>query len=168
METECMKTAVLALLMVCGAITTRAQDVAANVSQQTTRANAVRVIQDPHTSMCWQLERDPTRPGGPGRMVLLGLLEGSQGNSVSIVKANAKIDAKFNANILTPVIGSGDRVVLEENSAIVETRLEAFALSSARVGAELNVRLAIGGKILRAKAIGPGHAAFVVNTGRRK
>jgi hypothetical protein len=161
MNTECAKTVVLLVLMVCGAARACAQDLAAGEWQNTAGINAVRVIQDPHTSMCWLLKRDPARPGGPGRMILLGRQESSESNSASIAKANAKTSA----NMLTPVIRSGDRVVLEENSAIVEARLEAVALGSANMDAELNVRLALGGKILKAKAIGPGRAAFAAGAG---
>jgi hypothetical protein len=168
MRTGCAKAAVLLLLMVCSEAGQCAQDLVASVWQKSTRPNAVRVIQDPHTSMCWLLERDPARPGGPGRMVLLGQQESSQSNSASIAQVNAKINQKINASILTPVIRSGDRVILEENSAIVEARLEAVAMGSAKAGGELNVRLAIGGKILRAKAIGPGLVAFAADAGALK
>jgi hypothetical protein len=162
MNIECPKTAVLLFLIVTGAATTRPEDLAASVSQKTAGINAVRMIQDPHTSMCWILQRDPIRPGGPGRMVLLNQLGCSQSSFVSI----AGPDAKTNANISSAVIRSGDRVVVEEKSAIVEARLEAVAMGSAAEGAELNVRLAIGGKVLRAVAIGPGRAALASNARR--
>jgi hypothetical protein len=167
MKTECAKTAALLLMMICGVARTRAQDLAASGWQKATGTNAVRVIQDPHTSLCWLLERDPARSGGPGRMVLLGQQERSQSNSISIAKANTKNFTKINASIF-PVIRSGDRLILEKNSAIVEARLEAFALGSATAGAELNVRLAIGGRILRARAIAPGLAAFAADAGGLK
>jgi hypothetical protein len=165
MKTEYAKTAVLLLLMICGAVRTRAQYPPACARQKMTGTNAVRVIQDPHTQMRWLLERDPARPGGPGRMVLLGRQEISQSNSISIADANARIDANIKTNISPRVIRSGDRLILEENSALVEARLEAVALGSATAGAELNVRLAIGGRILRARAIAPGLVAFAADRG---
>ena len=60
-----------------------------------------------------------------------------------------------------PLIRSGDRLVIEENSAVVEARLEAVALGPAAVGAEFKARLAIGGRVVRAVALGPGRASFV-------
>src|SRR5512135_3727269 len=49
-----------------------AQGSAVSLPEKSAQANAVRVIRDPHTAMRWLLERDPTRPGGPGRMVPIG------------------------------------------------------------------------------------------------
>jgi flagella basal body P-ring formation protein FlgA len=66
-----------------------------------------------------------------------------------------------------PVIRSGDRLVVEESSAVVEARLEAVALGPAAEGAEFRVRLAIGGKVVLAVALGPGHAAFADPAGKR-
>jgi hypothetical protein len=157
MNTERAKIAMLVFLMLSCAATMRPEDLAAGTSQKTAGANAIRIIQDPHTSMLWVLERNPARPGGPGRMILLRPLECSDCNSVS----NARPHAKISANNLSPVIRSGDRVVVEEKSEVVEARLEAVALGSAAAGAELSVRLVIGGKLLRAVAIGPGRAALV-------
>ncbi len=161
MKTEWANTAPLLLLMAFCATSAWAQGVVGE-PQKTADTDAIRVIQDPHTAMRWLLERNPACPGGPGRMVLLSQKEGSQLGSVSMVNGMATI----NRNTQPPVIRSGDRLVVEENSALVEARLEAVALGSAVEGAEVRVRLAIGGRVLRAVALGPGRAAFAANAGR--
>jgi hypothetical protein len=66
-----------------------------------------------------------------------------------------------------PVIHSGDALVLEESTPLVEARLEARALGPAICGGEFNARLAVGGKVVRAVALGKGRAAFVSQTGTR-
>jgi flagella basal body P-ring formation protein FlgA len=48
--------------------------------------------------------------------------------------------------------------MVEEHTPIVEAHLEAVALGSAAVGEEFDVRLRVGGKVLRAVALGPGRA----------
>jgi hypothetical protein len=63
------------------------------------------------------------------------------------------------------VIRSGDRLIVERNTSVVEERLEAVALGPAMKGASLEVRLAIGGNVLRAVALGPGHATFDGDSG---
>jgi flagella basal body P-ring formation protein FlgA len=63
--------------------------------------------------------------------------------------------------ILTrPVIRAGDRLVVEENTAVIEARLEAVALGPAALGSSFDVRLKLGGKVARAVALAPGRAAF--------
>jgi hypothetical protein len=49
-------------------------------------------------------------------------------------------------------------VVVEEHGAVVEAYLEATALEPALKGLPLNLRLTIGGKVIRAVAIAPGRA----------
>jgi flagella basal body P-ring formation protein FlgA len=71
------------------------------------------------------------------------------------------------AKAAVPVIRTGDSVVLEESSPLIEARLEARALGPAACGAEFKARLAIGGKIVRAVALGKGRAAFVTEAGSR-
>jgi flagella basal body P-ring formation protein FlgA len=71
------------------------------------------------------------------------------------------------ANPLQPVIHAGDRVIVEENSPVVEARLEAVALGPAALGSALEVRLKIGGLVVRAIARGPGRAALQPEIGVR-
>ena len=56
------------------------------------------------------------------------------------------------------MIRTGDALLVEEHSAVVDTRLEAVALESATKGARFKARLKIGGKVVRAVAISPGRA----------
>jgi len=56
------------------------------------------------------------------------------------------------------VIRSGERVVLEGHSAVADVRLEASAIGPARMGESFQVRMTIGGRIVKAVALGPGHA----------
>ena len=149
----------LMLMAFCSALAT-AQGSAAGIPEKPAQTNAVRVIRDPHTAIRWLLERDPGRPGGPGRMVPIGNEEDLEPGSVfgSASRPAGKLP--------TPVIRSGDRLVVEESSALVEARLEAVAMGSALEGAEFRLRLMIGGKILRAVALGPGRAAFAESARR--
>jgi hypothetical protein len=59
-----------------------------------------------------------------------------------------------------PVIRAGDRLIVEQDTAVIEARLEAIALGAAAVGSSLNVRLRIGGKLLRVVAQAPGRAVI--------
>jgi hypothetical protein len=122
----------------------------------------IRIIRDPHNGMLWQLERGAHgNSGGPGRMVLLSDREASQVDLSRFPVGPAMTDQ----GTRRLVIRSGDRLVIEERSSLVDARLEAISLGAATQGAEFNARLLIGGKILRAVALGPGHAAFATGEG---
>jgi hypothetical protein len=109
----------------------------------------VREIDDPHTGGRWLLTRDPVHPAGPGRLVLVARFRPEYRPIQPGVEPPR------------PVIHAGDRLVVEENTAVIEARLEAVALGPAVVGSPLDVRLKIGGKVVRAVALGPGRAAFL-------
>ncbi len=121
-------------------------------------AEIFREIDDEATGGRWLLERDADHPGGPGRMVLA-----ARGLNVPGGSGSAQIRAA-RASLL-PVIRAGDRVIVEENTPVVETRLEAVALAPALAGSVFEVRLEIGGKIVRAVALAAGRAAFVHQIG---
>jgi hypothetical protein len=161
MKIEIAGAAPLLLLVLCGT-STWAQGVIGAEPQKSADTNAIRVIRDPHTAMRWLLKRDPTRPSGPGRMVLLGQQEVTEPQCASVTQGNVETYQK----IPNPVIRNGDRLVVEENTAVVTARLAAIALGSAIEGTGLRVRLLIGGKVVRAVAIGPGRAAFAASAGR--
>jgi hypothetical protein len=118
----------------------------------------VREIDDPHTGDRWLLMRNDANPGGPGRFTLVTAgrtpASGEPANPAPPVR-------------LQPVIRSGDRLVVEEHTAVVDAELEARALNSAALGSVFNVRLAIGGKVVRAVALGPGRAALKPEAGVR-
>lgn len=126
----------------------------------------VREIDDPHTGDRWLLVRDPSHPGAPGRMVLVAGAEGPAGRKApGAGLATTAWPTKHIAPI--PVIRAGDRLVVEQSTPLIEARLEAVALGTAAVGAPLNVRLAIGGNVVPAIALGPGRAAFSTEAGAR-
>jgi hypothetical protein len=108
----------------------------------------VREIDDPHTGDRWLLVRDDRHPGGPGLLLLVA------GPRPPSFHPEPEREAP------PPVIRAGDRVVVEENSPVVEARLEAVAMNPAEAGAVFNLRLSLGGRIVRAVAIGPHRAVF--------
>ncbi len=121
----------------------------------------VREIDDPNTGDRWLLVRNDQDPGGPGRLVLIAAHRYSSGGKT--VRAAGETRS---AQVL-PVIRAGDRIVVEEHTAIVDAVLEARALAPAAPGDALNARLTIGGHVVRAVALGPGRAALQPITGMR-
>lgn len=104
--------------------------------------HVLREIRDPHTGICWRLLSDLAAPAGPAQLAASGA-----GDSCPPVQAAQRF-----------AIQQGDRVVLEEHTPTVDARLEAVAMGSARVGSPVDLRLKIGGKVVRAVAIAPGRA----------
>jgi len=118
----------------------------------------LRVIDDPSTGVRWLLVRDSDHPGGPGRMVVSS--ENASGARGISATATARGLISPGPAAFDPVIRIGDRLIVEEHTAVADASLEAVALSAANLGAPLDVRLRIGGKRLRALATGPGHATL--------
>lgn len=116
----------------------------------------VREIDDPHTGDRWLLVRNSDKPGAPGRLILASAPAGSPA-----------VPGKDAPPPPLPVIHTGDRLIVEENTSLVQARLEAVALGPALIGSPLKVRLLLGGAVVRAVALGQGHAAFAVETRRR-
>lgn len=122
-------------------------------------SNVVREIVDPATGDRWLLECDPTSPGGPGRLVRV--VPGEDGRPQT-----ADGRGHNEEKVLPPrVVRASDRVVVEEHTAVMDAKLEGVALSGARTGATLQVRLKIGGKVVSAVALGPGRVAVTPVTG---
>jgi hypothetical protein len=114
-----------------------------------TPAQTVREIDDPHSGARWVLVRDPNHPAGPGRLVLgEGLRSGASEHDPEAAPSR-------------PAIRAGDRLIVEENTAVAEARLAAVALGPAVVGSTFDVRLKIGDRVVRAVALAPGRAAFL-------
>jgi len=127
------------------------------------RGEVVREIDDPHTGDRWLLLRNERVPGGPGRLIPAAAHRLAHINSSQPAAGNAEgIEA-----MPLPVIRAGDRLIVEEHTAVVDAVLEARALSPAVVGAGLDVRLTIGGSMVRAVATGPGRAALETGAGAR-
>jgi hypothetical protein len=126
-------------------------------------------IHDPSSGDCWLLFRDPRDSGGPGKLVREtdSAVTPKRGQSnPTISKAGSTVNLGSGAVATRiPVIHAGDRLIVEENTPVVEARLEAVALNPAKIGSVFNVRLAVGGKVVRARALGPGRAAFAQEIG---
>jgi hypothetical protein len=134
------------------------------MQESNSRPAVIRVIHDPHTGAYWLLERALDHPGGPGRMIPATQEQLKSIRAVDAQKPNQKACVMAGP----PVIRAGDRIVVEESSAIVEARLAATALGPAIAGAQFKVRLAIGGKVLRATALAPGRARLMGDQGIRQ
>ncbi len=107
-------------------------------------------IDDPNSGQRWLLVEDPGHPGGPGRLISLRSDEAKAKpgkNAVRVAKAN-------------PVIHAGEAVQVEEHTGVVDASLQAVALSSAIPGEMLRVRLRIGGRVVKARALAAGRAAL--------
>jgi hypothetical protein len=113
----------------------------------------LRQIQDPSTGDLWLLRRDQSRPAGPGRLVLA-----RQGMNTQRAISGGPAQPWSTGDLL--VIHTGDALMVEEHTAVVDARLDAVALEPAAKGAEFKARLKIGGKAVRVIAISPGHAGF--------
>jgi hypothetical protein len=124
----------------------------AAVDQNPTPAELIREIDDPHLGSRWLLYRDPAHPGGPGRLVRVG--------SIAPDRLRSSAPLTGGEAAARPIIHPGDRVVLEEDTSVVDARLEAVALGPALAGSPLQVRLALGGRILPAIAVAPGRVAL--------
>jgi len=118
----------------------------------------VREIDDPNLGDRWLLMRNDRYPGGPGRLVLVAAHRKTSRPQTAKEKEEAR---------LLPVIRAGDRLTVEEHTAVVDAVLEARALSPAAAGSVLEARLAIGGRVVRAVALGPGRAALEPETEAR-
>ena len=116
-------------------------------------AVVVREIDDPGTGNLWRLVRDPQRPAGPGRMMLAAPSGGEDGGRRAVASRTAPASAR-------PIINAGQEIEIDEQTAVVHARLEAEALEPARQGAAFRARLKMGGALVRAVAVAPGHAVF--------
>lgn len=108
----------------------------------------MKEIDDPGSGVRWLLVEDAAHPGGPGRLVAMSAGILAEGVAVPGAKASGP----------EPVIHAGDRVQVEEHSAVLDASLQATALGAAVPGATLQVRLRVGGRVVRALALGPGRA----------
>jgi hypothetical protein len=119
----------------------------------------LREIDDPHNGDRWLLTRNADNPAGPGMLVRVS------GARLGPQRAGLSEDSQAAAPAL-PVIRAGDRLIVEEDTPVVSARLQATAMNPAAAGSVLNVRLAIGGRVMRAVALAPGRAALEPETGR--
>jgi hypothetical protein len=106
----------------------------------------IREIDDPRNGDRWLLVRGDSHSGGPGLLLLVSAVQ------IKTRRAGQEMAAP------PPIIRAGDRVIVEENTAVAEARLEAVALTPAWPGSLFSVRLTMGGSVLRVLAAGPGRA----------
>jgi hypothetical protein len=117
-------------------------------STQVHAGEIVREIDDPSNGNHWLLVRNADHPAGPGLLLLVSAAH------IQAMQAEPVVEP------VLPVIRTGDRVIVEENTPLVDARLEAVAMSPAMAGSPFNVLLSIGGRIIRAVATGPGRATL--------
>ncbi|MGH9563881.1 MAG: hypothetical protein ACRD3S_20700 [Terracidiphilus sp.] len=122
------------------------RDVAAIPSDE----EVLREIDDPATGQHWLLVRDLIHPAGPGRLVLAP-------RPICGEKKDCIPKQRIPGGVL-PVIHMGDTVTVEEHTPVLDMRLQAVALEPSLQGALFKVRLKIGGKVVRVRAVAPGHA----------
>ena len=120
----------------------------------------LRAIDDPSVGTSWLLYEDAEHPGGPARLVQVALGEAGAGRASSRAKEMPD-DSRH------PIVHAGDRLTVEEHTPVADSKLAAVALSQAREGEEFEVRLEIGGRVLKAVAEGAGRARLAGESGVR-
>lgn len=136
--------AILVTLIVPAAPHAQTRRIIENFGTSAEAASPRAEIDDPSSGVRWLLYA--SADGGPGRLV-----------PVSPVAVDENGGAAT-PSVPLALIRAGDRIVLEEHTPVVDSQLEAVALSSAAVGGPLRVRLAIGGRVLSAVALARGRA----------
>jgi hypothetical protein len=123
-------------------------------------ASCVREILDRSNGNRWILQHNRTGSAGPGRMILIT-------SSASPIASGSreKVPSPKRRGVAwptpAPIIRAGERLIVEEHTAMVEASLEAIALGQATTGAVLVVRLKVGGKTVKAIARAPGRAVIL-------
>ncbi len=115
----------------------------------------MRQIDDPAAHGSWLLVRDPIHQAGPGRLIWVPRNASPKAYATDSEEPSRAPAPK---EALKPIIFAGDRVVVEEETPVVDARLAATALNPAPLGAPLHARLQIGGKVVRAIVVAPGLA----------
>jgi hypothetical protein len=142
---------------------------------------AEREFVDPCLGSHWKIQTNAEHPGWPGRLVLMdaGAVRGGQrGNSASAVSVEDKVGRvssssrevpRFSPNLALPLaVRTGDRLIVEQDSAVLHAEFQAVALESARAGDRLRVRLSAGstaplsiaGKVVSVLVTGAGQARW--------
>jgi hypothetical protein len=124
----------------------------------------IREIDDPHNGDRWLLVDDSRHPGGPGLLVQASSAGMNSSDGTNGQDRMSSREARPQAETPAPIIRAGDRVIVEEKTPVVEARLEAVAMGPAQAGSPFNVRLSIGGKVVRALAVEPGRAVLQTET----
>ncbi|MGA7857773.1 MAG: hypothetical protein WCA11_07605 [Terracidiphilus sp.] len=140
------------------AVCTPAQEPLAMLKVSRTVPTVIREIDDPHTGMRWVLLRNPVHPAGPAHVALVD----NGKNEIQIGGARSPDVQRVPASEAPRplIVHRGDRLIVEENTATIEARLEAIAMGAAARGGEIQARLKIGGKLVKVVALGAGRAAL--------
>jgi hypothetical protein len=129
-------------------------------------ADLVREIDDPASGTRWLLFRDPIHPGGPGRLVPVASSSPAPASTAASL-GPSPLALGPSPLALGSVIHLGDRIVIEQDTPVIEARFEAVALGPAAAGSTFQARLRIGGRVVRAIALAPHRAALIAETGLR-
>ena len=137
------------------------------VAGQQPSGEVLRQIDDPGAHGVWLLTRDPVHPAGPGRMVWVPdkvRLREAAGDAAGVDPGMARSELGA-TRIARPVILAGDRVLVVEETPVVDAWLMATALNPAPLGMAFHARLEIGGQVVRAVAVRPGVARLAPAAG---
>jgi hypothetical protein len=134
-----------------------------NQASRVPAGEIVREIDDQRNGDRWLLVHDPSHPAGPGLLVLVAASsmdpkDRTDRTDSQDLKLKGLAGTEAATPAPTPIIHGGDRVIVEENTPIVDARLEAVAMGPAWAGSPFNARLSLGGRVVRAVAVEPGRA----------
>lgn len=113
-------------------------------------------IDDPATGGRWLLFRDAVHFPGPGWLVWIANSNHACEAEPPEYGQRAKEQSRMRSSQF--VIHSGDLLLLEQHTAVLDAKLEATALEPAILGEVLKVRLKVTGKVVLAVATGTGRA----------
>jgi hypothetical protein len=122
-----------------------------------------REIDDPTSGARWLLLRDKSHPASPGKMVRVSV--GFKGGSEPAEGSGPGSTLHSIPATSCPILRVGDLLIAVESSSVLESHLEAVALGPAVAGSSLNVRLKIGGTVVRAIAQAPGRVILLPAAG---
>lgn len=118
----------------------------------------IRSFEDAGTHQSWTVVQDKKQPAAPARLVGAAILP-------TAGRASAEESGEESLQMASRlIIHSGDSLIVDEHTAIVDARLQATALGAAAQGERLRVRLKIGDRIVPAIAIEPGRAEILSPT----
>jgi hypothetical protein len=120
-------------------------------AQSTAGGKIVNERTDRSTGARWVLMRDVEHPAAPAHWVLADA-------------GKEKAGAGSKATEPKLAIHPGDKIVVEEETTVLNAWLEATALTGAENGGELRARMKIGGRIFAVRAIAPGTAELEEET----
>jgi hypothetical protein len=128
-----------------------------------TESQVAREINDPGSGSHWLLLKDGANPGGPGRMVLAAEMRKDRAGRDLKKPETAEQPERAgrpDLDLPRPIIHIGDHLIVEQHTPVMDAAFEALAMAPAVAGAAFEVRLTVGGKVLRAVALAPGRAAL--------